>query len=291
MAIIDGIKQIKQFATRPNGDKQLISNWTSTSTVYDWDPVEEKWVAVHDTLASDDKVAQIVTSNYVNNNYNILFSESADNQDHVEGTRKTSKLYYNPVFGGICVGTQIDASRPIENGYLTYVTDQGLGNFYENNSSKLLEICNGDISFNGLPEDGCDTWDGIHTSLKDTVANVNKYCLKVFFGNVGDGSTATKSISYSDLQTLFNDSAFNMENYYFSSATVAIANEDGTGELLRYYNSDCVSVAALGTVSQTGITIQFNKSPLGGVISAWHDFNVYLIFEKMPTVYPYVELV
>lgn len=277
MAIIDGIKQMKQFATGTNGDKQLISNWTSTSTVYDWDEIERKWVAVHDTLASDDKVAQIPTDN-TRTYYELLFSESNDNLEHTEGTRKSQYLIYNPDIKRLKIGEE-QTSSDISN---TSITDHFIKT---GTDTDYITLTQDDLTLTG------DTWDGTHRSLKSTLETNKKYCLRIFFDNVTSVSARIVNINITEIATLFDDPSFDMENYYCSSVIIAPTSQDGETDIAKYDNrSDSVLVSATNSSELSDfldvLNVEFSNAAFGG---DYQYYNVYLIFEKMPTVHSYWE--
>lgn len=136
------------------------------------------------------------------------------------------------------------------------------------------------------------TWDGTNTSLANTITALSgQYCLKVFFSNVFNDQPRWKDITYSELQTLFNQPSFNLTNYYLDSYVIDYT--DSTGETvsiklsgttltLNGGNSIAVSEIIESNVG-TGLTVQFKRP-------AVHDYYmVYLIFKRIPTIYEYVE--
>ena len=127
-----------------------------------------------------------------------------------------------------------------------------------------------------------DTWDGVHTSLKDTL---KKYRLKVLFDTTGV-SKATKAIYYTDLQTLFGDSSFNLVNYYLDSSYISFTSSSGTETGNNIYGSNFISLTPiLQDSEQIGFNIGLDISSISPPVD---HYNVYLIFSKTPKTYTYV---
>jgi hypothetical protein len=88
--------------------------------------------------ATDEKVTQTETT--TDADYELLFSETADNTTRTEGARKSENLLYNPNDVTLTVGAT---------------------------TGMTIDGNNGDINLIGSG----DTWDGTYTSLKDAIAN------------------------------------------------------------------------------------------------------------------------
>ena len=93
---------------------------------------------VYGVAAADEKVTQTETT--TDADYELLFSETADDTTRTEGSRKSENLLYNP-----------------NNITLTVGATTGM----------TIDGNNGDINLIGSG----DTWDGTYTSLKDAIAN------------------------------------------------------------------------------------------------------------------------
>lgn len=90
----------------------------------------------YSVAGTDEKVVQTETT--TNANYELLFSESADNTTRTEGARKSKDLLYNPNNISLSIGASTGMTI---NGSNNDIILQGNGN----------------------------TWDGTHTSLKDAI--------------------------------------------------------------------------------------------------------------------------
>ena len=88
--------------------------------------------------ATDEKVTQTETT--TDADYELLFSETADDTTRTEGSRKSENLLYNPNDITLTVGAT---------------------------TGMTIDGDNGDINLIGSG----DTWDGTYTSLKDAIAN------------------------------------------------------------------------------------------------------------------------
>lgn len=217
---------------------------------------------------SINKVAQIPTDN-TRTYYELLFSESNDNLEHTEGTRKSQYLIYNPDIKRLKIGEE-QTSSDISN---TSITDHFIRT---GTDTDYITLTQDDLTLTG------DTWDGIHTSLKDTL---KKYHLKVLFDTTGV-SKATKAIYYTDLQTLFGDSSFNLVNYYLDSSYISFTSSSGAETGVNIYNSEFISLTPiLQDSEQTGFNINLDVSSISPPVD---HYNVYLIFSKTPKTYTYV---
>ena len=88
--------------------------------------------------ATDEKVTQTETT--TDADYELLFSETADDTTRTEGSRKSENLLYNPNDITLTIGAT---------------------------TGMTIDGDNGDINLIG----GGDTWDGTYTSLKDAIAH------------------------------------------------------------------------------------------------------------------------
>lgn len=128
ISVVDQITNIAEITVEPNPDETATDSLTKLkigSTVYG-------------VAAADEKVTQTETT--TDADYELLFSETADDTTRTEGARKSENLLYNP-----------------NNITLTVGATTGM----------TIDGDNGDINLIGSE----DTWDGTHTSLKDAIAH------------------------------------------------------------------------------------------------------------------------
>ena len=202
MSILSGFRKQKRYATDEKGRHQLISTWTHTDTVYD-DEGKSLTEIIEDLPAADKKVQQTATDS-TNANYEILFSESADNVTKSEEARKSSRLLYNPgtkklslAESKLEVTGSNNGTTEVGGGSMTISRNNNLMepqlSIYNEHSggeallrsnniqirddytspTKVMEIQQEDIVLTG------DTWDGTNTSLKTALANAGA---KVLYG-------------------------------------------------------------------------------------------------------------
>lgn len=202
MSILSGFRKQKRYATDEKGHHQLISTWTHTDTVYD-DEGKSLTEIIEDLPAADKKVQQTATDS-TNANYEILFSESADNVTKSEEARKSSGLLYNPGTKKLSLaGSKLEVTgsnngtTEVGGGSMTISRNNNLMepqlSIYNEHSggeallrsnniqirddytspTKVMEIQQEDIVITG------DTWDGTNTSLKTALANAGA---KVLYG-------------------------------------------------------------------------------------------------------------
>lgn len=202
MSILSGFRKQKRYATDEKGRHQLISTWTHTDTVYD-DEGKSLTEIIEDLPAADKKVQQTATDS-TNANYEILFSESADNVTKSEEARKSSRLLYNPGTKKLSLaGSKLEVTgsnngtTEVGGGSMTISRNNNLMepqlSIYNEHSggeallrsnniqirddytspTKVMEIQQEDIVLTG------DTWDGTNTSLKTALANAGA---KVLYG-------------------------------------------------------------------------------------------------------------
>lgn len=193
MSILSGFRKQKRYATDEKGRHQLISTWTHTDTVYD-DEGKSLTEIIEDLPAADKKVQQTATDS-TNANYEILFSESADNVTKSEEARKSSRLLYNPgtkklslAESKLEVTGSNNGTTEVGGGSMTISRNNNLMepqlSIYNEHSggeallrsnniqirddytspTKVMEIQQEDIVLTG------DTWDGTNTSLKSAVS-------------------------------------------------------------------------------------------------------------------------
>ena len=193
MSILSGFRKQKRYATDEKGRHQLISTWTHTDTVYD-DEGKSLTEIIEDLPAADKKVQQTATDS-TNANYEILFSESADNVTKSEEARKSSRLLYNPgtkklslAGSKLAVTGSNNGTTEVGGGSMTISRNNNLMepqlSIYNEHSggeallrsnniqirddytspTKVMEIQQEDIVLTG------GTWDGTNTSLKSAVS-------------------------------------------------------------------------------------------------------------------------
>ena len=193
MSILSGFRKQKRYATDEKGRHQLISTWTHTDTVYD-DEGKSLTEIIEDLPAADKKVQQTATDS-TNANYEILFSESADNVTKSEEARKSSRLLYNPGTKKLSLaGSKLEVTgsnngtTEVGGGSMTISRNNNLMepqlSIYNEHSggeallrsnniqirddytspTKVMEIQQEDIVLTG------GTWDGTNTSLKSAVS-------------------------------------------------------------------------------------------------------------------------
>lgn len=113
-------------------------------------------------------VTQIPTDDS-NNDYEVLFSKTPDNLEHMEEVRKSQYLNYNPNQRTLFVNDGNEhVDEVVTNSVLnrSYLTNNELGVIKtSNNVVTSLKVKDDDIVLYGTD----NTWDGIHTSLKDIV--------------------------------------------------------------------------------------------------------------------------
>lgn len=100
-------------------------------------------------VGSDVNVTQTATDS-TNANYEVLFSGTADNTTRTEGTRKSSKLTFNPYTGGLTLYRANNTSALMATGdYLAYMAENGSSNYSAVFiSDDGIEVCNKDDVFN-----------------------------------------------------------------------------------------------------------------------------------------------
>lgn len=129
-------------------------------------------------VTTDTKVTQIATDASSNAEYEILFSETADNTTRTEGARKTSQFTFNP------------QTNQVTAGHFTAETSSPSGN-------KTANLLGYDIQLGGTS----NTWDGTHTSLKDTIAYLNSHFAPSahdhnYLVSAGTNTQSTSSTAY-----------------------------------------------------------------------------------------------
>lgn len=223
--ILSGFRKQKRYTTNNKGQHQLISTWTHTDTVYD-DEGKSLTEIIEELPAADKKVQQTATDD-TNANYEILFSESADNVTKSEEARKSSRLLYNPgtkklslaeskleVTGSNNGTTEVGGgsmtisrnNNLIEPQLSIYNEHSGGEALLRSNNiqirddytspTKVMEIQQEDIVLTG------GTWDGTHTSLKSAVS-----------ASTSDVNvTQTPSTTNSNFEILLSGSADNTEH-------------------------------------------------------------------------------
>ena len=128
-------------------------------------------------INSDEKVKQKNYSTY-NEDYRILFSGSADDTEHIEEVGKSAYLKYNPWAGRLKLGG-----------------DSIFGVYSSIDTGTHLEIYNYDILLLN------NTWDGTHTSLKNSIPNVKQSPndstdaeYRILFSNTADDTERTEKV-------------------------------------------------------------------------------------------------
>ena len=128
VSVVDSETSEAEITVKPNPNETATDSLTKLkigSTVYG-------------VAAADEKVIQTETT--TNADYELLFSETADDTTRTEGSRKSENLLYNPNDITLTVGAT---------------------------TGMTIDGNNGDINLIGSG----DTWDGTYTSLKDAIAN------------------------------------------------------------------------------------------------------------------------
>ena len=125
---IDPVTNIAEIIVEPNPNDTATDSLTKLK-------ISNTTYAV---AATDEKVTQTETT--TDADYELLFSETADNTTRTEGSRKSENLLYNPNDITLTVGAT---------------------------TGMTIDGDNGDINLIGSG----DTWDGTYTSLKDAIAN------------------------------------------------------------------------------------------------------------------------
>ena len=114
-------------------------------------------------------VTQIPTDDS-NNDYEVLFSKTPDNLEHMEEVRKSQYLNYNPNQRTLFVNDGNEhVDEVVTNSVLnrSYLTNNELGVIKTSNNVTIsLKVRDNDIVLAGTG----NTWDGSNTSLKDTVS-------------------------------------------------------------------------------------------------------------------------
>ena len=142
-----------------------------------------------DGAVIDENVLQTATN--LDANYEVLFSESADNTTKTEGARKSNLLIFNPSTGRL-QSTQFYCLNGYSNCILkgdslyfggnssleTELTKSGLEVSYGNN--RTMQVVYNDINLVG----GIDTWDGTNTSLKTALQDILNRLTTLEGGNV-----------------------------------------------------------------------------------------------------------
>ena len=129
---------------------------------------------VKSKIPNDENVKQKNYSTY-NGYYRILFSGSADDAEHIEEVGKSTYLRYNPWAG------KLELSG-----------DSIFGVYSSIGTDTHLEIHNYDISLlNG-------TWDGTHTSLKDTITYLNSQSAANKVDKAGDTMSGALTFTKND---------------------------------------------------------------------------------------------
>lgn len=134
---------------------------------------------------TDTKVTQTATDISSNAEYEVLFSGTADDTTRTEGTRKTSRFTFNP------------QTNEVAAGHFAAKTDSPSGN-------KTANLLGYDIQLGGTS----NTWDGTHTSLKDTITYLNSHFAPSAHDHTYITSAGTNTQSTSS--TAFATGAFNV---------------------------------------------------------------------------------
>ena len=149
-------------------------------------------------------VTQTATTVTSDTKYELLFSNTADNTNRTEGTRKSSLLTFSPEPAGVKLTMNYDGSRPNNYGDIkingnndndscitlhsssagmSYIwikhPTPGVGIFLEGGSDSSSEYSKGMINTDDFIVSGYDwegnniTWDGTNTSLKAAIQSLN----------------------------------------------------------------------------------------------------------------------
>ena len=186
------------------------------------------------------------TGNY---NYELLFSNTADNTTRTEGTRKSENLYYNPAEKGIfVVSAASDTSTELHPWSLKL-----------NSGLVYMEIAYDDIRLSG------QTWDGTNTSLYNTIFNKLSRSGGTMTGNIVTPSDVTSTEFGIYPATANNGFIGSDTNYYY-----AMHSDYYNGIYLRAFEDDDFST--LKKYSQ----LKYDDINLYGLNNTWDGDNTSL---------------
>lgn len=184
--IKSGFRKQKRYAVDAAGDKQLVSTWTSTDTVYDGEGTDMTTLLAtktvpQATVADNGKTLRVIdgawaldTDNVLQTEttssdsmYELLFSGTATNETLTENTRKHSELLYNPYYKALVIKNGLDPITEISPGQISMTNVSGTTppKIILGGETVDLKIFDTDIQFTG------STWDGTNTSLKTAITN------------------------------------------------------------------------------------------------------------------------
>ena len=227
---MNGVQLVYELATpqtiqlTPTQVKSLLGSnnvWASTEEIIDCEYVRDKYDSITAKIAEHvdwagvnnkptiptavNNVTQTATTVTSDTKYELLFSNTADNTNRTEGTRKSSLLTFSPKPAGVQLTMNYDGSRPNNYGDITidggdnksaaslYSSSAGMSYLHIKHSSKsgsMIWLYGGDttsISTNwadlrmyptdieltgydgGMDDTIPNTWDGTNTSLKAAV--------------------------------------------------------------------------------------------------------------------------
>lgn len=186
--IKSGFRKQKRYAVDAAGDKQLVSTWTSTDTVYDGEGTDMTTLLAtktvpQATVADNGKTLGVIDGAWALDNdgvlqtetpssdemYELLFSGTATNETLTENTRKHSELLYNPYYKALVIKNGLDPITEISPGQIlmTNVSGTTPPQIILGGETVDLKILDTDIQFTG------STWDGTNTSLKTAIQSLN----------------------------------------------------------------------------------------------------------------------
>lgn len=184
--IKSGFRKQKRYAVDAAGDKQLVSTWTSTDTVYDGEGTDMTTLLAtktvpQATVADNGKTLRVIDGAWALDNdgvlqtetpssdemYELLFSGTATNETLTENTRKHSELLYNPYHKALVIKNGLDPITEIAPGQISMTNVSGTTppQIILSGETVDLKILDTDIQFTG------SAWDGTNTSLKTAITN------------------------------------------------------------------------------------------------------------------------
>lgn len=220
---------------------------------------------------TDENVKQ--TNTTASGAFRILLSASTDNETRTEGTLKTSKLSYNPMYGAFRIG------HPSENYsksyFVTDFTNRNETNFVtswgstdDNKQSINIKATDegGDITLAGTD----NTWDGTNTSLKDTIAAISDTKVKQEPSGSSTYGSYRVLLSKSDNDTEETDTVYKGKGltYNPSSGQLELILAPNTGVYFNAYDGEIVARSQINNSSRR-MSINGDDIELSGSGNTW----------------------
>ena len=194
--IKSGFRKQKRYAVDAAGDKQLVSTWTSTDTVYDGEGTDMTTLLAtktvpQATVADNGKTLRVIDGAWALDDckvkqtqiiapsssawYQVLFSGTAGGATLIEGVNKYSDFQYNPYDNAIRILGDVNSTTIKSRGLVL----SGRGGSYTeiyNGTATIgyqgidMTITGDDINLSDADSNN-NTWDGTNTSLKTAITN------------------------------------------------------------------------------------------------------------------------